>query len=115
MKAPAVIPALAVLGGWLCGLAATGQAPAADEGLSLTLGTTAFRDAFEKRNPALARWPDVRLRFDRPEEISWSLFEEEPRIRGIEFRLPMSFFWLGYEKPSEGEDPRATFSIQRPF
>ena len=37
------------------------------------------------------------------------------RLRGIEVRLPMSGLWLGYEPPVEGNEPRATISIQRGF
>lgn len=97
----------------------TGRAQAlaeAGEGLRLlSLGTPAMRATMERWNPAFERWPDLRLKLERPEELSLEASELEPRVRSIEIRLPASIFWVGYEWPSNGEDSRATFSIQRGF
>jgi hypothetical protein len=99
------------------GAAARAQAPAeAGAGLRLlSLGTPALRDTMERWNPGFGRWPDLRLKLERPEELSLEPSDLEPRVRSIEFRLPASIFWVGYEWPSNGEDSRATFTIQRGF
>ena len=60
--------------------------------------------------------PDFRLKVDRVGmEGVLTPAEMETRLRGVEIRLPMEGFWVGYEKVSENEEPRATISIQRGF
>jgi hypothetical protein len=99
----------------LAGLAGWAAAGAGEEGVRLTLGTESFRGSLEEAAPAFERWPDVRLKLEAPAEVSLSVLEQDPRVRGIEIRLPMSWFWMGYEWAAEGDEPRATFSIQREF
>jgi hypothetical protein len=84
----------------------------------LTLGTPALRAGMERLRlswlyPVQA--PDVRLKIERPTLAEMSTLDAEPRVRGVEFRLPLTEVWMGYETPEEGEDPRATLSIQRGF
>ena len=62
-----------------------------------------------------AQVPDVRLKIERPTLAELSTWDADPRVRGVEFRLPLTGVWMGYETPVEGEDPRATLSIQRGF
>lgn len=60
--------------------------------------------------------PDVRLKIERPTLGEISAWEADPRVRGVEFRLPQTGVWMGYETPeAEGDLPRATLSIQRGF
>ncbi len=60
--------------------------------------------------------PDFRLKVERPVlEGPLSPAEMETRLRGVEIRLPMEGLWMGYETSADGEEPRATFSIQRGF
>ena len=107
--------ALAVAAGAL----ATGQTtPPDDSAPLLTLGTPALRSSLERLSLAWlypSQIPDVRLKVDRPTMEQLSTLEADTRLRGVEFRLPMEGFWIGYETPAEGEIPRATFSIQRGF
>ena len=105
-----------------CALAA-GQPPAAPPageggGRPLTLGTPMLRSTLERMNLAWGvpeRIPDFRLKLERPALGPLSPAEMERQLRGVEIRLPMEGVWVGYEKASEGEEPRATFSIQRSF
>ena len=83
--------------------------------MKLTLGTPAFREVLERTNPAFEAWPDVRVKLATPREGVLSVLDEEPRVRGVEFRLPASVFWMGVEWPGGSEDSRATFSIQAGF
>ena len=100
---------------------ALGQAPTTPAGSSaplLTLGTPALRSSLERLSLAWlypSQIPDVRLKVDRPTMEQLSTLEADPRLRGVEFRLPMEGFWVGYETLAEDEIPRATFSIQRGF
>lgn len=100
---------------------ATGQVPEPpkdDSGPLLTLGTPALRSSLERLSLAWlypSQIPDVRLKVDRPTLDQLSTMETDTRLRGVEFRLPMEGFWVGYETLAEDEIPRATFSIQRGF
>ena len=91
---------------------ATGPAPI------LTLGSPMIRSTMGRMSLAWLfpdKAPDFRLKMDRPEWGPLSAAGMEERLRGVEIRLPMEGFWVGYEKAAEGEEPRATFSIQRGF
>ena len=84
----------------------------------LTLGTPMLRSTMERVNLAWVvpeKLPDFRLKIDRPTWEAFSQAELETRLRGVEIRLPLEGLWVGYETPTEGELPRATFSIQRGF
>ena len=84
----------------------------------LTLGTPALRSTMERWSLSWlypSSLPDMRLKVDRPTMEALSAMQTETRVRGVEFRLPMEGFWIGYETPNEDEVPRATFSIQRGF
>ena len=100
---------------------AMGQAPELPTDNSaplLTLGTPALRSSLERLSLAWlypSQMPDVRLKVDRPTMEQLSTLETDSRLRGVEFRLPMEGFWIGYETLAEDEIPRATFSIQRGF
>ena len=100
---------------------ATGQTPpppADNSAPLLTLGTPALRSSLERLSLAWlypSQLPDVRLKVDRPTLEQLSTLETDTRLRGVEFRLPMEGFWVGYETLAEDEIPRATFSIQRGF
>ena len=59
--------------------------------------------------------PDFRLKMERPPLGLLSPMEMPGYLRGVEIRLPVEGLWVGYEKATEDEDPRATFSIQRKF
>ena len=103
------------------GLAAA-QTPALPEPAGaapvLTLGTPMLRSTMDRMSMAWLfpeKLPDFRLKMDRPEWGPLSAAGMEERLRGVEIRLPMEGFWVGYEKAAEGEEPRATFSIQRGF
>lgn len=99
------------------GAAQTGAA-AAESAPLLTLGTPALRAGMERLSLAWLypeRAPDVRLKIERPTFAELSTLDADPRVRGVEFRLPLTGVWMGYETPAEGEDPRATLSIQRGF
>lgn len=93
-------------------------APAAPTPL-LTLSTPALRAGMDRLRlswlyPEQA--PDVRLKIERPTLGEISAWEADPRVRGVEFRLPQTGVWMGYETPeAEGDLPRATLSIQRGF
>ncbi|MGD9613275.1 MAG: hypothetical protein AB7V22_10305 [Kiritimatiellia bacterium] len=95
------------------------MAPAADPPAPLlTLNSTALRAGMDRLRlswlyPEQA--PDVRLKIERPTLADLSTLDADPRVRGVEFRLPLTEIWMGYETPVEGEDPRATLSIQRGF
>lgn len=93
-------------------------AAAAAAPLRLTLGTAPLRATMERWRVSWlypASLPDVRLKVDRPAWTDPSENESESRLRAVEFRLPLEGWWVGYETPSEGEEPRATFSIQQKF
>lgn len=105
-----------------CALAAAGQAPApaAPEGGGrvLTLGTPMLRTTMDRMNLPWVfpeRIPDFRLKVERPALGPLSPAELEGQLRGVEIRLPMEGLWVGYEKAADGEESRATFSIQRGF
>ena len=92
--------------------------PAETSAPLLTLGTPALRSTLDRLSLAWlypAQMPDVRLKVDRPTMESLSTLETDARLRGVEFRLPMEGFWVGYETLAEDELPRATLSIQRGF
>ena len=112
--------------GALCAVARAGlaaaQTPAPPEPAGaapvLTLGTPMLRSTMDRMSMAWLfpeKLPDFRLKMDRPEWGPLSAAGMEERLRGVEIRLPMEGFWVGYEKAAEGEEPRATFSIQRGF
>mgnify|MGYP006920741236 FL=1 len=86
-----------------------------EEGVRLTLGTESIRAPLEQAAPAFGRWPDVRLKLEASPEVPLSVLDPEPRVRGIEIRLLTSWLWMGYQWETEGDEPRATFSIQRGF
>lgn len=84
----------------------------------LTLGTPALRASLDRLSLSWlypAQIPDVRLKVDRPTLEQISSKETDTRLRGVEFRLPLEGFWVGYETQADGEEPRATLSIQRGF
>lgn len=105
----------------LAAAAARGSDPApaaASPAPLLTLSTPALRAGMERLSLAWlypAQVPDVRLKIERPTLAELSTWDADPRVRGVEFRLPLTGVWMGYETPVEGEDPRATLSIQRGF
>lgn len=105
----------------LAAAAARGSDPApaaASPAPLLTLSTPALRAGMERLSLAWlypAQVPDVRLKIERPTLAELSTWEADPRVRGVEFRLPQTGIWMGYETPDEGTDPRATLSIQRGF
>ena len=108
----------------MCALAAAGQSTpepaAAPEGGNplLTLGTPMLRSTMDRMNLAWVvpeKLPDFRLKIDRPTWESFSQSQMDARLRGVEIRLPMEGFWVGYEKTTEDEVPRVTLSIQRGF
>jgi len=112
--------------GWL-GLAAAAAAATAlaqdgggetGKGRLLTLETSAMESALERVNlrlPFANNLPDLRVKVEQPEAFRLDPELLEPRVRGVEFSLPMEGAWLGYEWAGDGEDPRATFSIRRGF
>lgn len=84
----------------------------------LTLDSPMLRQTMDRMNlprGILDKVPDFRLKLDRSEELLRTPLEWEDRLRGVEIRLPMSAFWLGYGRTAEGEEPQATFSIQLGF
>ena len=84
----------------------------------LTLSTPVLRSSMERVNMAWLfpeNMPDVRLKMERPEWGGLSPEELQGRLRGVEIRLPVEGFWVGYEKAIEEENPRGTLSIQRGF
>ena len=98
--------------------AALAAEPAAAPTPLLTLSTPALRAGMERLSLAWlvpAQAPDVRLKIARPTFAELSTWEADPRVRGVEFRLPQTGIWMGYETPAEGDLPRATLSIQRGF
>lgn len=117
----------AAMAGTACGLAvrlAAGQAlpaasPPADSAAPvLTLSSPMMRTTMGKMNLGWlfpSQVPDFRMKMERPEWGSLTAAEMEGRLRGVELRLPMEGLWVGYEKAVEGEEPRATLSIQRGF
>lgn len=104
-------------GALLVGVALAADPPTSSAPL-LTLGTPALRTGMERLRLS---WlypegiPDVRLKIERPTLAEISSWDVDPQVRGVEFRLPLTGVWMGYETPVEGEDPRATLSIQRGF
>jgi hypothetical protein len=105
-----------------CALRAAGQASApeatAEATPMLTLSSPVLRSTMGKVNMAWLvpeQVPDFRLKMERPEWGALTTEDLQGRLRGLEIRLPMEGLWLGYETPVEGEDPRATLSIQRGF
>lgn len=101
------------------GAAAQEAAPAAARPPLLTLSSPLLRASMDRVNLAWLmpeQMPDFRLKVERPAAAEMlSPMEMDMRLRGIEVRLPMSGLWLGYEPPVEGNEPRATISIQRGF
>ena len=93
--------------------------PAAPEPAALlTLSSPVIRSGMDRMNllwlyPEKA--PDFRLKLERPAWGPLTAAELESRLRGVEVRLPFEGLWVGYETPADGEEPRATFSIQRGF
>ena len=84
----------------------------------LTLSTPAMRAGMERLSLAWlfpVQAPDLRLKIERPTLAELSTWEADPRVRGVEFRLPQTGIWMGYETPENGEEPRATLSIQQGF
>ena len=105
-----------------CALRAAGQesaSPASESAAPmLTLSSPMLRSTMGKVNMGWlvpGKVPDFRLKMERPEWGTLSTEELQGRLRGLEIRLPVEGLWLGYEKPVEGENPRATLSIQRGF
>ena len=80
----------------------------------LTLNSAVLRSALGDAGAA-RRIPDFRLKVEYPVWGALTSAEMESRVRAVEFRLPMPGVWVGYEMPAEGDQPRATFSIQRGF
>lgn len=99
----------------MAGVMAGTAAGEGEEGVRLTLGTESIRAPLEQAAPAFERWPDVRLKLEASPKVPLSVLDPEPRVRGIEVRLPTSWLWMGYQWEAEGDEPRATFSIQRGF
>ncbi len=95
--------------------------PAAAESAApalLTLSSPMLRAGLDRMNlPWLfpEKVPEFRLRLERPAWGALTAAELESRLRGVEVRLPLEGVWVGYETPADGEEPRATFSIQRGF
>jgi hypothetical protein len=113
---------LAVLCAMAFAMRAEGQAPetspSAETIPMLTLSSPMLRSTMGKVNMAWLvpeKVPDFRLKMERPEWGTLTTEEMQGRLRGLEIRLPVEGLWLGYEKPVEGENPRATLSIQRGF
>ncbi|HRT04351.1 MAG TPA: hypothetical protein P5204_01500 [Kiritimatiellia bacterium] len=105
-------------GALLAAAAAPASEPAAAPAPLLTLSTPALRAGMERLSLAWlypAQAPDLRLKIDRPTLAELSTWDADPRVRGVEFRLPQTGIWMGYETPAEGDLPRATLSIQRGF
>ena len=102
---------------------AAGQTPPAASATAnsapvLTLGSPMLRSTMEKMNLAWLfpeKALDFRLKMERPTWGPLTAAEMEGRLRGVEIRLPMEGVWVGYETSVNGEQPRATFSIQRGF
>lgn len=95
-------------------VAATATAPER----MLTLGSPLIRSTMDRVKLSWLfpeKMPDFRLKMERPAAIPLSPEEWQGQLRGVEFRLPMEGLWVGYVMPAEGEEPRATFSIQRGF
>ena len=84
----------------------------------LTLGTPMVRSAVARLGGDrewFGKWPDLRLKVESEADWLRSPLEMENRLRGLEIRWANSPVWIGYEVPTEGSEPRATFSIQRGF
>ena len=104
------------------GTGGRGQDAAPEEAASrtarLTLGTPMVREAVARRGGDgtwIVKWPDLRLKWESEADWLRSPLEMENRLRGLEIRWANSPVWVGYEVPTEGSEPRATFSIQRGF
>jgi hypothetical protein len=92
--------------------------PPEGDGRLLSLGSPMLRSTMDRINlPWLIpeKMPEFRLKVERSATIPLSPAEMQGRLRGVEIQLPMKGLWVGYETPIEGDDPRATFSIQRSF
>ena len=107
---------------WCGALLLAAPAPASEPTAApaplLTLSTPALRAGMERLSLAWlypAQVPDLRLKLERPTLAELSTWDADPRVRGVEFRLPQTGIWMGYETPAEGDLPRATLSIQRGF
>ncbi len=104
-------------------LSASGQdvaVPTATEAARpiLTLGTPMLKTTMEKLSLSWTfpeKMPDFRLKVERPPLGLISPMEMRDYVRGVEIRLPVEGLWVGYEKAADGEESRATFSIQRKF
>ena len=84
----------------------------------LTLSSPWLRSSMEqaKMGWVLPRGlPDLRLKLEQPEWGALTSGEVQSRLRGIEFRLPLEGWWVGYETQTGEENPRATISIQLGF
>lgn len=84
----------------------------------LTLSSPMLRTGADRLNVAWLlpeKVPEFRLKLERPAWGPLMSAELESRLRGVEVRLPLEGVWVGYEAPTGGEEPRATFSIQRGF
>ena len=99
-----------------------GQDAAPDEAVfrtaRLTLGTPMVREAVVRLGGDgawIGKLPDLRLKLESEADWLRSPLEMENRLRGLEIRWAKSPVWVGYEVPTEGSEPRATFSIQRGF
>ncbi|HAL92282.1 MAG TPA: hypothetical protein DCM68_04570 [Verrucomicrobia bacterium] len=111
--------ALAAVLAAAAGAAAQEPVPADGSSPLLTLGSPLLRSTMDRmRLPWLLpdNVPDFRLKVDRPMMADvLSPMSMDSSLRGVEIRLPIEGLWVGYETPASGEDPRATFSIQRGF
>ena len=84
----------------------------------LTLGSPMIRSTMDRVNMSWLfpeKVPDFRLKIERPTWGPLSQAELDSRLRGVEFQLPVEGVWVGYETSADGQEPRATFSIQRGF
>ncbi len=91
---------------------------AASRTARLTWGTPMVREAVVRLGGDgtwIGKWPDLRLKWESEADWLRSPLEMENRLRGLEIRWANSPVWVGYEVPTEGSEPRATFSIQRGF
>lgn len=75
----------------MAGVMAGTAAGEGEEGVRLTLGTESIRAPLEQAAPAFERWPDVRLKLEASPKVPLSVLDPEPRVRGIEVRLPTSY------------------------
>ena len=114
-----IVVASLCLAGTLRVAAQTAVAPAAPAAPALlTLSSPLIRTGMDRMNLLWLypeKLPDFRLKMERPAWGPVTATELENRLRGVEVRLPLEGIWVGYEMQTEGEEPRATLSIQRGF